>query len=99
MATSVNYNLRIDKDLKDRAFSVIESYGLTPAQAIKLILHQIADKKVLPLSFNYQANEPNEETKQAIREAEEDYAAGRLKGYKVNSKEEIIALMEKLYNE
>ena len=53
----------------------------------------------MPLSFNYQANEPNEETKQAIREAEEDYAAGRLKGYKVNSKEEIIALMEKLYNE
>ena len=95
----MSYSIRIDDELKEKAFPIIERYGLTPPQAIKLFLKQIAETYSLPLSFNYHTNEPNEETKRAIKEAEEDYAAGRLKGYKVNSKEEIIALMEKLYNE
>ena len=52
--TTTNYNVRLDQDLKDRAFSVIESYGLTPSQAIRLFLNQIADTNEVPLSFNYQ---------------------------------------------
>ncbi|MBQ9183817.1 MAG: type II toxin-antitoxin system antitoxin, RelB/DinJ family, partial [Neisseriaceae bacterium] len=48
---------------------------------LKAFLKQIADRKILPLSFDYQADEPNEETKQAILQGREDYAAGRLKGY------------------
>ena len=52
--TTTNYNVRLDQDLKDRAFSVIESYGLTPPQAIRLFLNQIADTNEVPLSFNYQ---------------------------------------------
>ena len=52
--TTTNYNVRLDQDLKDRAFSVIESYGLTPSQAIRLFLNQIADTNVVPLSFDYQ---------------------------------------------
>ena len=56
---NILYNFRIDQDLKDRAFSVFESYGLTPAQAIKLFLNQVADTQTVPLSFNYKANLPN----------------------------------------
>ena len=52
--TTTNYNVRLDQDLKDRAFSVIESYGLTPSQAIRLFLNQIADTNAVPLSFDYQ---------------------------------------------
>lgn len=52
--TTTNYNVRLDRDLKDRAFSVIESYGLTPSQAIRLFLNQIADTNEVPLSFDYQ---------------------------------------------
>ena len=52
--TTTNYNIRLDQDLKDRAFSVIESYGLTPSQAIRLFLNQIADTNEIPLSFDYQ---------------------------------------------
>lgn len=52
--TTTNYNVRLDQDLKDRAFSVIESYRLTPSQAIRLFLNQIADTNTVPLSFNYQ---------------------------------------------
>lgn len=54
MATA-SYNIRLDEDLKKRAFPVLESYGLTPSQAIKLFLNQVAETKSVPLSFDYQA--------------------------------------------
>lgn len=75
MATT-NYNIRIDQDLRDRAFSVFESYGLAPAQAIKLFLNQVADTRTIPLSFTYNADKPdnrfqipNATTLAAIQEA------------------------------
>ncbi|MBR3481725.1 MAG: type II toxin-antitoxin system RelB/DinJ family antitoxin [Neisseriaceae bacterium] len=80
-ATTTNYNLRIDKEIKNQAFKVIEDYGLTPSMVLKAFLKQIADRKILPLSFDYQADEPNEETKQAMREAIENRQNGNLKGY------------------
>ena len=33
MATT-NYNIRIEQDLRDKAFSVLENYGLAPAQQL-----------------------------------------------------------------
>ncbi len=51
--TTTNYNIRLDQELKDRAFSVFESYGLTPSQAIRLFLNQVADTNAVPLSFDY----------------------------------------------
>jgi RHH-type rel operon transcriptional repressor/antitoxin RelB len=53
--STTNYNIRLDQALKDKAFSVFESYGLTPSQAIKLFLHQVAETNSIPLSFDYQA--------------------------------------------
>ena len=53
--TTINYNIRIEKELKDSAFSVFEGYGLTPSQAIKLFLTQVAQTNTVPLSFEYQA--------------------------------------------
>lgn len=52
--TTTNYNIRLEKELKDSAFSVFESYGLTPSQAIKLFLTQVAQTNQVPLSFEYQ---------------------------------------------
>lgn len=67
---SINFNIRMDESLKERAFPIIESYGLTPAMAIKLFLNQIADTRALPLSFNYKAEEkPNAITAKALEEA------------------------------
>jgi len=51
--TTTNYNLRLDQELKDSAFAVFESYGLTPSQAIKLFLTQVAQTNQVPLSFEY----------------------------------------------
>ena len=52
--TTTNYNIRLDQALKDSAFAVFESYGLTPSQAIKLFLTQVAQTNQVPLSFEYQ---------------------------------------------
>lgn len=52
--TTTNYNIRLDQELKENAFSVFESYGLTPSQAIKLFLTQVAQTNKVPLSFEYQ---------------------------------------------
>lgn len=53
---SINFNIRMDEDLKKRAFPIIESYGLTPAQAVKLFFNQIATTQSIPISFEYNAN-------------------------------------------
>ncbi|WP_386689508.1 type II toxin-antitoxin system RelB/DinJ family antitoxin [Lonepinella sp. MS14437] len=86
--TSINFNIRLDSRLKERAFSVIESYGLTPSQAIKLFLNQIADTKSVPLSFNHHADMPNAVTRLAMLEAIENRKTNHLKTY--NSFEEIV---------
>ena len=52
--STTNYNIRLDQELKEKAFSVFESYGLTPSQAIKLFLNQVAETNTVPLSFDYQ---------------------------------------------
>ena len=68
--TTTNYNMRIDKDLKEKAFSVFESYGLTPSQAIKLFLNQVADTNQVPLSSDYQSrlNELDKHTNALLEE-------------------------------
>ena len=94
-ATSTSFNLRLDKDLKEKSFAVIERYGLTPSQAIKLFLKQVAESYSLPLSFDYQSKEPNEETQRAMLVADK----GLNDCYEVNSAEELAKVMEKIYNE
>lgn len=68
MATT-NFNLRLEQDLRDRAFPVLERYGLSASQAFKLFLNQVAETNSIPLSFDYHAKEPNDVTKKAIQEA------------------------------
>lgn len=79
--SAINFNIRMDENLKKRAFPVIESYGMTPAQAVKLFFNQIAATQIIPLSFDHNALVPNIATRIAIEEAEADWKAGRLKAY------------------
>jgi addiction module RelB/DinJ family antitoxin len=66
--------MRMDKSLKDRSFPIIESYGLTPAQAIKLFLNQIADTKMIPLSFSHHAKSTyNDTTRKSLIEARTEF--------------------------
>lgn len=72
--STINFNIRMDESLKERAFPVIESYGLTPAQAVKLFFNQIATTQTIPLSFEHNANRiPNAVTRKAIEDAEAEF--------------------------
>ncbi|MGL5402441.1 MAG: type II toxin-antitoxin system RelB/DinJ family antitoxin, partial [Acinetobacter sp.] len=51
---AINYNIRIEQKLRDEAFAVLDSYGLSPSQAIKLFLNQVAKTRSVPLTFDYQ---------------------------------------------
>jgi len=70
MATT-NFNLRLEQELRDRAFPVFERYGLSASQAFKLFLNQVAETNKIPLSFDYVESEPtpNSITKKALLEA------------------------------
>lgn len=79
---SINFNIRMDESLKERAFPIIESYGLTPAQAIKLFLNQIADTQKIPISFEHHAGQiPNATTREAMEEILDDEKNKHLKRY------------------
>ena len=77
---NTNFNLRLDEQLKAQSFGVIESFGLTPSQFMRLILKQVADTGSLPLSFEKRTRAiiPNDLTAQEIRQGRLDYQAGVL---------------------
>lgn len=75
-----NFNMKLDDELRDKVVPVLETYGLTPAQAIKLFFKQIAETHAVPLSFDWakkSAYENSSTTMQAI----EDARNGRLSHY------------------
>lgn len=73
---AVNFNMRLDAELKEQVTPILEDYGLTMPQAFKLFLNQIAKTKSIPLSFDYAKENtltPKAEARlrQSIREIEE----------------------------
>lgn len=90
---AINFNIRMDESLKERAFPVIESYGLTPAQAVKLFFNQIATTQTIPISFEYNVNRiPNAITRKAIEDAESEFETAE----RYKTVEEAIAAMQEL---
>jgi|OM-RGC.v1.028453696 RHH-type transcriptional regulator, rel operon repressor / antitoxin RelB len=79
-----NFNMRLDDDLKASAFSVLEQYGLTPTQAVRMFFNEIAHTKSIPLSLDWASYTPNTETVKAIKQGREDYQAGKLAGYQAD---------------
>ncbi|MDD0824687.1 type II toxin-antitoxin system RelB/DinJ family antitoxin [Mannheimia sp. AT1] len=60
------FSFRTNAEVKNNAFDVIKSYGMTPSQVFNMFLTEIANTKTIPLSLNYQ---PNLETQLAMKEA------------------------------
>ena len=48
-----NFNMRLDNELRGRAYPVLEQYGLTPSQAVRMFFNQIAQTGKVPLSFDW----------------------------------------------
>lgn len=84
-----SYTFRLDAELKQQAFAVFASYGLNPAQAIKMFLQQVVATNSIPVQLNYQ---PNKTTIRAMQDA----LNGDVESYQVNSAEEMQALMQQL---
>lgn len=61
-----SYTFRLDNELKTQAFSVFKSYGVNPAQAIKMFLRQVVETNSIPVKLDYQ---PNAETLSAMQDA------------------------------
>lgn len=70
--TMATYNFKLEPELKEKAFAVIESFGLSPSQALRLFLKQTAETNKIPLSFDYERElRPTDTTLQAIAELEQ----------------------------
>lgn len=78
---AVNYNIRIDKNLRNEAFAVLDSYGLQPSQAIKLFLTQIAATGTVPLSFDYAVKQIDYEHNPTTMQAIEEVRSGKVSRY------------------
>ena len=74
--TTVNFTIRMNESLKEQAFPIIERYGLTPAQAVKLFFNQIIRTQSIPLSFE-DNHTPNAVTRKAIEDAEKEFATAQ----------------------
>lgn len=82
MATT--FNLRLDEQLKAQSFDVIESFGLTPSQFMRLVLKQVADTGSLPLSFDRRVQSHSQLTPQAqerLRQSQQEFANGDYTSY------------------
>ena len=78
--STVNFNMRVEKELKDETSQIFENYGMTTAQAVRMFLVNVAKTKKIPLAFDYQADDLvlGTETLQAIEQGRLDYQAGKL---------------------
>ena len=65
-----NFNMRLDDELRASAYPVLEQYGLTPTQAVRMFFNQIANTGKVPLSLNWASKEPNQTTIEAIHSVE-----------------------------
>ena len=64
--SAVNFNMRLEEDLRNDANHIFEEYGLTMPQAFKLFLNQVVKTRTVPLAFDY-AKEPTLTPKAAAK--------------------------------
>lgn len=73
MAASL-VTIRVDSDIKDGTSSIAERYGFDPSPITRTSFKQVIRENRIPL--NLWDPEPNAESLEAIREADEIIAAG-----------------------
>ena len=86
-----SYTLRIDEADKQAASAVAEYYGFDLASVTRAFYKEMIRSHSIPLSLG-RGEEPNEESLQAIREAEEFFASGE-KGRFTNAHDLIEAAL------
>lgn len=79
-----NFNMRLDNELRGRVYPVLEQYGLTPSQAVRMFFNQIAQTGKVPLSFDWGNTIPHklsENGERLLRESIEDFKCGNYTSY------------------
>ncbi|AXR99071.1 type II toxin-antitoxin system RelB/DinJ family antitoxin [Moraxella bovoculi] len=75
--TTSNLNIRIDDDLKHQAKAILDGYGISPSQAVKMLFLELVATRKFPLNLSYQAEyQPNATTIRAMQEL--DNGGGKL---------------------
>ena len=65
MSTDTTLNVRIDREIKERAAAILEASGLTTSMAVRLFLLKVVEEKTLP----FEMARPNLRTRRAIAAA------------------------------
>ncbi len=65
MSTDTTLNVRIDREIKERAAAILEASGLTTSMAVRLFLLKVVEEKSFPLEMA----RPNLRTRRAIASA------------------------------
>ena len=68
-STTSNMNIRMDKDVKERAQYVFAQLGMDMTTAVNVFLRQVIRSNGFP--FELRLDTPNEETMEALREVQE----------------------------
>lgn len=66
-------HVRVDDELREEASAVLESFGMSMSDAVRIFLHRVATTQSFPLELKV----PNEETKAALEEARAMRRAGK----------------------
>lgn len=72
-------NIKIDTTVKKEAQKAAEAMGIPLGTIANILLRQFAREKEINISLSYK---PSAFLKESIREAEEEYEAGKLKALK-----------------
>lgn len=71
MSNVINFNLRMEKELKEQASIIFENYGMTTSQALRMFLVNVINTRKVPLSLDYQAEkQPTAKLLTAIKQVE-----------------------------
>lgn len=77
-----NFNMRLDDNLRSRAYPVLEQYGLTPSQAVRMFFNQIAQTGKVPLSFDWAETPVLTPKAQArLHQSEQEFANGEFERF------------------
>lgn len=90
-----NFNMRLDDNLRAKAYPVLEHYGLMPSQAVRMFFNQIAHTGQVPLSFDWASN-LNTSGEKMLRESMDDIQNGR---YSVHRADELIDRIDEIAHE
>lgn len=79
MMATTNLNLRVDKDIKEKADQIYSELGMNMTTAINIFLRTTIREHGIP--FALKLDEPNEVTAAAIEEGRRIASDSRVKGY------------------